>query len=142
MLTASYEEADHLMAHRFISYNTAEIGSGIYRFRPDLGSRQFMQKAKVVWDEVCSILVDLGPVARYPILATTSGNDHLKFREFMIRYGMVQTHDVEHLFEAIPGDDPQRNVTFIFHLSRIDREVLNPVQLCAHILLVSPYICA
>jgi len=67
-----------MLAHQFFSHAGA-MGRELFRFRGIFASRrnaETVSQAKIAWDDIRSILVDLGPVAKYPSLTKFSGLKH------------------------------------------------------------------
>jgi hypothetical protein len=128
-----------MMAHQFFSSHADAVGRELFRFRGIFSLRRNADtaaQAKIAWDDICSILVDLGPVAKYPSLTKISGLEHPRYNEFVVRNAASDTHAVEHLFYELPGEHDETTTTFIFHINQVDVEVVEPIVLSVHILQV------
>lgn len=135
----SYQETDHMMAHRFFSYHADTIGQNLFRFKGILSSRRKAgapMEAKNRWDDMCSIIVDLGPVAKYPSLTKISGPEHPRYGEFVLRNAARDTCSVEGLFYELTEERSETTATFMFHINRVDVELVEPNVLSIHILQV------
>lgn len=139
-LTVPYEEADHMMVHHFFTSHADAVGRDLLRFRGILQSRrspEMIPKANTTWKEICSVIVDLGPVARYPSLIKMSGPEHPRYGEFVLRNAARDTQSVESLFYELSEERTDTTATFIFHLNRVDVELVEPNVLSIHILQVN-----
>lgn len=87
---------------------------------------------------MCSIIVDLGPVTKYPSLTTISGPEHPRYGEFVLRNAARDTRSVEDLFYELTEERSDTTATFMFHINRVDVELVDPNVLSIHILQVRP----
>jgi len=94
-------------------------------------------QAKVAWDDICSTLVDLGPVAKYPSLTKFSGPEHPRYNEFVLCNAVRDPKTVEHLFYELLRERDESTSTFIFHINQVDVKIIEPHILSVHILQVT-----
>ncbi|KAF8300138.1 hypothetical protein DL93DRAFT_2173457 [Clavulina sp. PMI_390] len=136
-LSTPYEEADHIICHQFFASHADAVGQTVLRFRGIFASRRSrraMDIAKASWDELCSVLVDLGPLPKYPTVTKKSGFEHPRFAEFLMRNANRDITSVENLFVLVPEETNDNEATFLFRLNQVDAEVLEPHALWYHIL--------
>ena len=129
-----------MMAHQFFSSHADAVGRELFRFRGIFASRrnpETVSQAKVAWDDICSILVDLGPVAKYPSLTKFSGLEHPRYNEFVLRNAARDPKSVEPLFYELLRERDESTSTFIFHINQVDVEIIEPHVLSVHILQVT-----
>ena len=127
------------MAHQFFSSHADAVGLELFRLRGIFlprKSNETAARAKVAWDDICSILVDLGPVTKYPSLTKASGLEHPRYNEFVLRNAARDVKTVVHLFYELPTERDESTSTFIFHINQVDVELIEPSVLSIHILQV------
>lgn len=139
IINVPYSEVDHMVAHQFFSAHTDEIGRDLLRSRGASSRRGRVapSQAKPAWDELCSVLVDLGPLPKYPSLVPLAGMDHSGYVQFYLHNASRDTRKVKHLFHKVDPVPGSTFFTYLFHLNQVDVEVMDHVVLLVHILSVS-----
>ena len=93
------DDTDAVVLHRFFHKHADKIGKELLSFSkpsPEADSRSVA--GKQVWDEICALLVDLGPPMDAPRLSLLTSDKHKEYSDLMARQANRITASVEGLF--------------------------------------------
>ena len=95
------DDTDAVVLHRFFHKHADKIGKELLSFSkassPE-GDDSTSVVGKQVWDELCALLVDLGPPMDAPRLSHLSSDEHKEYSDLMARQANRNTASVEGLF--------------------------------------------
>jgi hypothetical protein len=126
-LGATPDETDVVVLHRYFEKHADKIGKELLshsKTNPDLDTMAV--PGKRAWDQLCALLVDLGPSPEPPRLSSLNSSVHPEYKELMARFAHRNTDEVSHLFakgdphHLFPGD----RALFVLHLAKIDVEAV------------------
>jgi hypothetical protein len=131
--------------HRFFHKHADKIGKELLSFsKPSLEGDPPSVAGKQAWDELCALLVDLGPPMDTPRISHLRSNEHSEYSELMDRQANRSTASVEDLFIETDARVhstllQDRAAVFVLRLSGIDVENLDIELFMYHIFKVCHY---
>lgn len=103
MLGSLYDEADTLVLHRFFENHKDKIGELLlgYKPPPSVIEPSKSGSGKMIWDDVCSLILDGNSTMRPPILSDKSFMEHQGFRALWEKHVQSNTESVRDIFQNI-----------------------------------------
>ena len=94
------DDTDAIVLHRFFHKHADKIGTELLSFSnpPSPEGDSTNVTGKQVWDELCALLVDLGPPMDAPRLSHLTSDEHKEYADLMARQANRNTASVEGLF--------------------------------------------
>lgn len=93
------DDTDAVVLHRFFHKHADKIGKELLSFsKPSSEADSASLAGKQVWDEICTLLVDLGPPMDAPRLSHLTSDEHKEYSDLMARQANRVTASVEGLF--------------------------------------------
>jgi hypothetical protein len=108
------DDTDIIVLHRFFHTHADKIGKELLSMRKSSGEKAAIGKR--AWDELCALLVDLGPPLEAPKLTGLKSNTHQDYMELMLRNADRDTSTVSHLFSAAPVSEVSGKPCLITHI--------------------------
>lgn len=97
------DETDVIVLHRFFHTHADKIGKELLSMRKSSSEKAAIGKR--AWDELCALLVDLGPPLEAPKLTSLKSKEHQEYMRLMQRNADRDTSPVSHLFSAAPVNE-------------------------------------
>jgi hypothetical protein len=102
------DDTDDIVLHRFFVKHADKIGRELLsRSKPSYDGGLDTGNGKRVWDELCTLLVDLKAPFEAPCPSTLTSDSHEGYKQLMARYARRDTQPVKELF-AETGVSPVR----------------------------------
>ena len=92
------DDTDAVVLHRFFHKHADKIGRELLSFSKPPSEDDSTNGGKQVWDELCALLVDLGPPMDAPCLSHLTSDKHKEYSDLMARHANINTASVEGLF--------------------------------------------
>ena len=93
------DDTDAVVLHRFFHKHADKVGKELLSCsKPSSGGNSTSVAGKQVWDQLCVLLVDLGPPMDAPRLSNLTFDEHKEYSDLMARQANRNTASVEGLF--------------------------------------------
>ncbi|KAL0070247.1 Ras GTPase activating protein ira2 [Marasmius tenuissimus] len=134
-LGTSTDDTDIIVLHRFFDKHADKIGKELLSISKPVGEGDNLAtNGKNAWDNLCTLLVDLGPPLEVPRMSTMNSSDHLDYLNLIERYANKATNSVQEVFlETVPPMKPSEPAFFVLRFNKIDVEALDLELLMYHI---------
>ncbi|KAF9266130.1 hypothetical protein L218DRAFT_1016740 [Marasmius fiardii PR-910] len=129
------DDTDIIVLHRFFDKHADKIGKELLSIsKPSLEGDNSAANGKNAWDNLCTLLVDLGPPLEVPKMSALSSNEHPDYLNLMDRYANKNTSSVQDVFlETVLPADADNTGFFVLRFNKIDVEALDLELLMYHI---------
>ncbi|KAG7097519.1 hypothetical protein E1B28_004862 [Marasmius oreades] len=134
-LGTTTDDTDIIVLHRFFDKHADKIGKELLSIsKPSAEGDNSAANGKNAWDNLCTLLVDLGPPLEVPKMSTLSSSEHPEYLILMERYANKMTSSVQDVFlETVPPVDANDTAYFVLRFNKVDVEALDLELLMYHI---------
>ena len=103
-LGTSTDDTDIIVLHRFFDKHADKIGKELLSISKPAGEGENLAtNGKNAWDNLCTLLVDLGPPLEVPRMSISNSSDHQDYLNLLERYANKTTNSVQDVFlETVP----------------------------------------
>lgn len=108
-LGTTSDDTDIIVLHRFFDKHADKIGKELLSISKPSETDSSAITGKRAWDNLCTLLVDLGPALEIPKLSSMSTSDHPGYLQVMSHFLNRSTDSVAEIF--IEADVPPVSVT-------------------------------
>ncbi|EIW76207.1 hypothetical protein CONPUDRAFT_64047 [Coniophora puteana RWD-64-598 SS2] len=139
-LGTTSDDTDTTVLHRFLDKHTDKIGKELLSYvKPGSENDSASVSAKLAWENLCALLVELQEVPEIPRLSMLPASSHREYLEMMNRCANRNVDSVRDIFVEASVENPAPAV-FVLYVYKIDVEALDIELLMFYILdiLTSP----
>ncbi|KAL0576959.1 Ras GTPase activating protein ira2 [Marasmius crinis-equi] len=126
-LGTSTDDTDIIVLHRFFDKHADKIGKELLSIsKPTVEGDSSAAIGKNAWDNLCTLLVDLGPPLEVPRMSIVNSSEHPEYLDLLGRYDNKTTNSVQDIFlETVPPMDSNDTAYFVLRFNKIDVEALD-----------------
>uniref|UniRef100_A0A0W0FVQ0 Ras-GAP domain-containing protein n=1 Tax=Moniliophthora roreri TaxID=221103 RepID=A0A0W0FVQ0_MONRR len=132
-LGTTTDDTDLIVLHRFFDKHADKIGKELLSIsKPSVDGDTSAANGKNAWDNLCTLLVDLGSPLEVPRTSSLGSSEHPEYKDLMKRHANKVTDLVHDIFlETV--EDVHDTAYFVLRFNKIDVEALDVELLMYHI---------